>query len=103
MHRRAFLLSLPAVAAFAETKPLKIEAVEVWEFRGHREAVRGVDAQYQVNPLFIYDDLRPLPYKDQPASAPSPVPVSAFYVRIRADGAEGFYGPIEKEAAIVVD
>jgi L-alanine-DL-glutamate epimerase-like enolase superfamily enzyme len=65
--------------------------------------VRGVDAQYQINPLFIYDDLRPAPYKDQPGGSPSNVPVSAFYVKIRADGVEGFYGPIEKEAAIVVD
>jgi L-alanine-DL-glutamate epimerase-like enolase superfamily enzyme len=101
--RRAFLLSLPAVAAFAETKPLKIEAVEVWELRGHRQTVRGVDAQYQINPLFIYDELRPEPYKDQAGGASVQVPVVAYYVRIKADGAEGFYGPIEKEAAIVVD
>jgi L-alanine-DL-glutamate epimerase-like enolase superfamily enzyme len=103
MNRRGFLLSLPAVAAFAETKPVKIEAVEVWEYRGHRSTVRGADAQYQVNPLFIYDDLRPAPYKDQPEAAPSQTPVSAFYVSIKAQGLEGFYGPVEKEAAIVVD
>ena len=53
--------------------------------------------------MCIRDSLRPAPYKDQPGAAPSQVPVSAFYVRIKADGAEGFYGPIEKEAAIVVD
>jgi L-alanine-DL-glutamate epimerase-like enolase superfamily enzyme len=103
MHRRGFLLTLPSLAALAETRPLPIEAVEVWELRGHRQTVRGVDAQYQINPLFIYDELRPAPYKDQPASAPSQVAVSAFYVKIRAGGLEGFYGPIEKEAAIVVD
>jgi L-alanine-DL-glutamate epimerase-like enolase superfamily enzyme len=104
LSRRSFLLTLPAAAAFAETKPLKIEAVEVWEFRGHRQTSRGVDAQYQINPLFIYDELRPAPYKDQPAAAPSEVPVSAFYIKIKAEGGlEGFYGPIEKEAAIVVD
>ena len=103
LSRRQLLLSLPALAAFAETKPLKIEAIEVWEFRGHRTTVRGVDAQYQINPLFIYDDLRLAPYKDQPGAAPSQVPVTAFYVKIKAGGAEGFYGPIEKEAAIVVD
>ncbi len=103
MHRRGFLLTLPSLAALAETRPLPIEAVEVWELRGHRQTVRGVDAQYQINPLFIYDELRPAPYKDQPASAPSQVAVSAFYVKIRAGGLEGFYGPIEREAAIVVD
>jgi L-alanine-DL-glutamate epimerase-like enolase superfamily enzyme len=101
--RRSFLLSLPAIAAFAETEPLKIEAVEVWELKGHRQTMRGVDAQYQINPLFIYDELRPAPYADNPGAAPTEVPVSAFYLKIRANGAEGFYGPIEKEAAIVVD
>lgn len=91
-------------AAIAETKPVKIDAVEVWEYRGHRPLVRGVDAQYQINPLFIYDELRPAPYRDNPnPGAAQPAPVSAFYVRIKADGLEGFYGPIEKEAAIVVD
>jgi L-rhamnonate dehydratase len=105
--RRHFIRSasaaIPALAAWAETKPLKIEAVEVWQFHGHRETMRGVDAQYQVNPLYIYDELRPPPYRDNPNPSASPVPVSAFYIRIKADGVEGFYGPIEKEAAIVVD
>jgi hypothetical protein len=102
--RRSFLLTLPALSpAFAETAPLKIEAVEVYELRGHRQTIRGVDAQYQINPLFIYDELRPAPYKDQPGAAPTQIPVSSFYIRIKAGAAEGFYGPIEKEAAIVVD
>jgi L-rhamnonate dehydratase len=108
ISRRNFVLSLPvsltAAAAFAETKPVRIDAVEVWEYRGHRPLVRGVDAQYQINPLFIYDELRPAPYHDNPnPGAAQSVPVSAYYVRIKADGLEGFYGPIEKEAAIVVD
>ena len=38
LTRRHFLASLPAVAAFAETKPLKITAVEV--SGGYRFAVR---------------------------------------------------------------
>jgi L-rhamnonate dehydratase len=94
---------MPATAAFAETKSLKIEAVEVWQFHGMRPTVRGVDSQYQANPLYIYDELRPPPYQDNPNASPSQAPVSAFYVRIKTDSAEGFYGPIEKEAAIVVD
>ena len=105
ISRRDLLLSLPAAtSAYAETKPLKIEAVEVWQFRGTRQTLRGVDAQYQANPLFIYDDLRPPPYHDNPNPAAAAVPVSAFYVRIKAEGGlAGLYGPIEKEAAIVVD
>jgi L-alanine-DL-glutamate epimerase-like enolase superfamily enzyme len=106
--RRNFVLSVPlslaAGAAFAETQPAKIDAVEVWQYRGHHPLVRGVDAQYQINPLFIYDELRPALYHDNPnPGAAQPAPVSAYYVRIKADGLEGFYGPIEKEAAIVVD
>jgi L-alanine-DL-glutamate epimerase-like enolase superfamily enzyme len=108
ISRRNFVLALPVSmagsAAFAETKPVKIDAVEVWEYRGHRQQVRGVDAQYQINPLFIYDELRPQPYRDNPnPGAAQATAVSAYYVRIKADGLEGFYGPIEKEAAIVVD
>jgi L-rhamnonate dehydratase len=107
LSRRELISSLPvafsAVVAFGEIKPVRIEAVEVWEYRGRRPAVAGVDTQYQVNPLFIYDELRPAPYRDNPKpGAAQPVPVVAYYVRIRADGAEGFYGPVEKEAAIVV-
>jgi L-alanine-DL-glutamate epimerase-like enolase superfamily enzyme len=110
LSRRHFLLSLPAVTGLAEVnplkaevKPLKIEAVEVWQLHGHHEIARGVDAQYQVNPLYIYDDLRPAPYRDNPHPEPAQAEVSAFYLRIRTESAEGLYGPIEKEAAIVVD
>ena len=59
--RRQFLATLPAMAALAQSKPLKIAAVEVWEVRGHRETMRGIDQQYQVNPLDIHDELRPKP------------------------------------------
>ena len=72
VSRRRFLASLPAalpvVATLTETKPRKIEAVEVWQYRGTRQTTRGKDAQYQVNPLYIYDELRPAPYRDNPQS-----------------------------------
>jgi L-rhamnonate dehydratase len=101
--RRQFLATLPALAAFAETKPLKISAVEIWELRGHRDAVRGIDQQYQVNPLYIYDELRPPPYRDG-AAATASAPANALYMRIRTgEGVDGLYGPIDKEVAIVVD
>ena len=107
LSRRGFILALPLLPisrALADIKPLKIEAVEIWQFHGTRQTTRGVDSQYQANPLFIYDELRPEPYHDRPAAAPTQVPVNAFYVRIKTeDGLEGLYGPIEKEAAIVVD
>lgn len=103
LSRRHFLAALPVAAALAETKPLKISAVEIWQVRGHRAAQRGVNQQYQVNPLFIYDDLRPAPYRDSPSPANVNAPATALYLKIRTDDAEGFYGPIDKEVAIVID
>jgi L-alanine-DL-glutamate epimerase-like enolase superfamily enzyme len=104
LSRRGFLAAIPAVAAFAETKPLKISAVEVLELRGHHQTQRGVDQQYQVNPLYIYDDQRPAPYRDSANPTDVNSPITAMYLRIRtADGLDGLYGPIDKEVAIVVD
>lgn len=103
LSRRAFLATLPAVAALAESKPLKIAAVEIWRFRGHRQTPRGADQQYQVNPLYIYDDLRPKPYADSPHPASENATATALYLKIGTDaGVDGFYGPIDREAAIVV-
>ncbi len=104
LSRRGFLAALPLAAALAETRPAKITAVEIWQVQGHRQTVRGVDQQYQVNPLYIYDELRPAPYRDSPGAAPSSSAVNAIYVRIGTDaGVEGFYGPVDKEVAIVVN
>jgi L-rhamnonate dehydratase len=84
------------------TAPLKIEAVEVFEVHGRYTDAAGVDQQPQVNPVDVYDSLRPAPYADKPAGTKE-VKTSAVYVRIRAaGGAEGLYGPIEKDAAVVV-
>ncbi len=103
LTRRSFLATLPIAAALAETAPLKITAVEIWELRGHHDATRGIDQQYQVNPLFIYDELRPQPYRDSPNPATTNVPIAALYLKIVTDGLEALYGPIDKEVAIVVD
>ena len=102
LSRRQFAGALAALPAFAQVKPLPIGAVEIWELRGHRTSVRGVDQQYQVNPLYIYDELRPQEYRDNPNATTAQAPVSLLYLKIRTDGAEGFYGPIDKEVAIVV-
>ncbi|HTX34088.1 MAG TPA: enolase C-terminal domain-like protein [Bryobacteraceae bacterium] len=104
LSRRHFLAALPAAAALAETKPAPIAAVEIWQLHGHREVERGVNQQYQVNPLDIYDELRPPPYHDSVHPVPGKAAVSAFYLKIRtAAGLEGLYGPIDKEVAIVVN
>lgn len=106
LSRRRLIAALPAaaVAAFADVKPARITAVEIWQLKGHHETVPGMDQQFQVNPLYIYDELRPKPYRDNPGAAPRSTPVTALYLRIGTDaGVEGLYGPIDKEVAIVVD
>ncbi|HXS95519.1 MAG TPA: enolase C-terminal domain-like protein [Candidatus Limnocylindrales bacterium] len=101
LSRRNFLATVP-LAAFAQTKPLPIQAVEVWQLRGHADTVRGIDRQPQVNPLDIYDELRPKPYRDAAAGTPGPSPQTALYLKIRTSDGEGLYGPIDREVAIVV-
>jgi L-rhamnonate dehydratase len=83
--------------------PLKIEAVELIELHGRYTEEAGVNRQQQVNPLDIYDDLRPAPYTDKPSGSKE-VLTTAIYLRIRtAGGIDGLYGPIEKSAATVVN
>jgi L-rhamnonate dehydratase len=104
LTRRSFLATLPLVTALAETAPLKLTAVEIWELRGQRDTTRGVDQQYQVNPLDIYEDLRPKPYHDAPNPVTGKSPITALYLKIVTDaGLESLYGPIDKEVAIVID
>ena len=91
---------------------LKIAAVELWQLEGHRERVVGINGQHQVNPLQIYEEYLPKPYRDSASPTVSTVPipssgpchVSALYLKIKTDaGLEGVYGPVDPEAAIVVD
>lgn len=113
MYRRQFLAGLGATAAgpllpaFQPPRDsagkLKITAVEVWKVEGSRQAATGVNQQYQVNPLYVYDELRPEPYRDSGAPGTRTAAVSALYLKIRTDqGLEGLYGPVDREAAIVV-
>jgi L-alanine-DL-glutamate epimerase-like enolase superfamily enzyme len=106
MHRRNLLGLLPfATTLFAQNqRKLKITAVELFRVEGRRTAAIGVNGQHQVQPLHVYDDLRPKPYKDSANPTSAVRPISAIYIRIRTDqGIDGLYGPVDKEAAIVVD
>jgi L-alanine-DL-glutamate epimerase-like enolase superfamily enzyme len=105
MRRRQFFAAAaaPALPLPAQTNgKLKISAVEVWRFEGSREATTGVNRQYQANPLHIYEEHRPQPYHDgTPGKAT--VNTNALYLKIKTDGGlEGIYGPIDWEAAVVV-
>jgi len=122
VSRRRFLSGVMATSAFAGSpmatgvaagtvrcpdRPdamasLKIDAVELLELHGHYTEEAGVDHQWQVNPLDVYDEFRRPPYRDNPAGKRD-VEYEAIYIRIRtAAGLEGLYGPIEREAAAIV-
>lgn len=111
MRRRSFLAAAGAAAlapsSLAQPVPgarLKISAVEVWRMEGRREVTSGINRQPQVKALDIYDSERPKPYHDSENPTTAVRPVSALYLKIRTDaGLDGLYGPIDKEAAIVVD
>lgn len=102
MKRRTFL-SLSCAAAAAAPRPLPIAAVEFVRYTGSYETLAGVDGQHQNQPLHLYDQFRPKPYADARAPKPTRATVRAIYLRIRTEGGpDGLYGPIDTEAAIVV-
>ena len=87
--RRRFLAALsalPALTAFGQTNPLLITGVEIWQLHGHRDSTRGVDEQFQANPLYLYDELRPKPYADAPQPTTQNGAVSAYYLKIKTAG-----------------
>ncbi|WP_228486592.1 enolase C-terminal domain-like protein [Paludibaculum fermentans] len=104
MERRQFLSALAAAPALvAAPAASKISAVEMWRLAGRRMVTPGQDGQYQVQPTHIYDALRPKPYKDTP-QAQRESAVNAIYLNIKtADGLEGWYGPVDQEAALVIE
>ena len=112
MTRREFLPLTAAAAAaplrawqdMARPGRLKITAVEMLRLEGERAAIAGVDRQHQVQPLHIYDQHRPKEYSDAQNPTKTTARVGAYYLRLKTDaGLEGLYGPIDKEAGIIVD
>ncbi len=113
MERRSFFQSLAALGAvpfapYRDSAPLSgkisIRDIEFWRLEGERETIRGLNRQYQAQPLHIYPEHRPEPYRDAPNPEKATVGASALYLKILTDaGLEGLYGPIDTEAAVVVD
>jgi len=119
MDRRSFLAGLAAGASLSHSTllahaaqgpqatrsgKLKIAAVELWRLEGHRQAATAANRQHQVNPLHVYEEHRPKPYREPANPSASTVATSALYLKIKTDaGLEGVYGPIDREAALVVD
>jgi L-rhamnonate dehydratase len=80
-------------------RELRISAVEVLAVRGGRPPRQPGPVQRQVRQLHRYDEHRPPPRQPwDPASAPDWM--ESLYLRIGTNtDAEGFYGPIDREAA----
>lgn len=103
MRRRSALSLLGAVPLLGRPARLTIKSLEFVRLEGRYEATAGMDKQHQVQATHVYEELRPKVYRDNPG-AKTHSPVSAIYLKIgTAEGVEGLYGPIDKEAAIVVD
>jgi L-alanine-DL-glutamate epimerase-like enolase superfamily enzyme len=118
MKRREFLKSVNVVSAFAflpsftreafaaaaTLDDLTISEVEILKLLGTHELVPGLNRQYQVNPLHLYEERRPKPFKDPPEGTKSNRrPLSHYYLRIRTKGGiEGLYGMVDKEALPVL-
>src|SRR5678815_1321358 len=93
-----------AFAANASDDSLIISEVEVLKLSGTHELVPGLDRQFQVNPLHLYEERRPKPFKDPPAGTkPERRALTHYYVRIRTKGGtEGIYGAVDQEALPVL-
>jgi L-rhamnonate dehydratase len=116
MRRRDFLFQAGSVLAFlpaltreafainSSDDSLTISEVEILKLSGTQELVRGLNRQFQVQPLHVYEDRRPRPFQDPPAGTkPERAPLTHYYIRIRTKGgAEGLYGLLEKEVLPVV-
>jgi L-rhamnonate dehydratase len=118
MHRRDFLLTAGAGSAFAflpaftrdafaasaAADDLLIAELDVVKVSGTHELVPGLNRQFQVNPLHVYESRRPKPYQDAPANTqPERRPLSHSYVRVRTKGgAEGIYGAVDPECLPVL-
>lgn len=98
------LASLPAFSQPRRDGRLKITGLEIWRLEGEREALVGPHRQHQANALHMYDEHRPAPYQDPPQAERKILPISALYLKVLTDqGLVGLYGPIDREAAIVVE
>lgn len=95
-------LPLTSRHLFAET-PLRedtiIDAVDILHLTGPYTSVQGLNRQYQAQPIHIYPELHPPPYKDNATPKETTGTISQDYIRIRTKGGlEGLYGYVDPEA-----
>lgn len=90
------LVEALAAASERDVAGRRIEAVEVLEVHGETRYQVGVNRQFNVVPLHIYDERRPAPYRDADAPREERGPVTHHYVRVRTrNGLEGLYGYVD--------
>lgn len=75
-----------------------IDAVEVLKLTGSFRSIPGVNRQYQAQPIHVYPELHPAPYKDNPNAKETSGKITQHYLRIRTKGGlVGLYGVIDPE------
>ena len=76
-----------------------IADVRVLKISGPRTSTPGLNRQYQAQPIHIYPDHRPPPYRDDPNTVARDGTVTHHYVEIETEGGEiGLYGYLDPEA-----
>ena len=87
-----------SLAASRNQPDLVITQVEILRIGGPRTRTRGPTGQHQVNPLHLYSDRRPQPFKEAPPREET-YEARHHYLRIRTKGGqEGLYGYVDAEA-----
>jgi len=114
MNRRHFfsnsvaLAGLPVIQGFTTFQnsglpgKLVISAIEFWQYSGQRMASEGFVGWIQSKPSQVYNEGMPNPsdWKEQTGL----LDYSAIYLKIlTSEGLEGVYGPVDYEAALVVE
>lgn len=103
----AALPTVPVLRAWQErARPgkLRITGLEIVRLEGELSGRTGVDRQHQVQPLHVYEEFRPKEYSDSATPGTGTAKTTGLYLRLRTDASvDGLYGPIDKEAAVVVD
>ena len=98
--RRKFLENLGKASAFAflplstqdlfARPPLSgetiIDAVEILRISGPYTSTPGLNRQYQAQPIHIFPELHPAPYKDDPNPKESKGTTTQHYIRIKTKG-----------------
>lgn len=75
-----------------------IEAVDILRISGPYTSIPGVNRQYQSQPVHLYPDQRPAPYRNRENPTENKGTITHHYLRIRTKGGvEGLYGYLDPE------